>query len=71
MLEVSNAGLLQARPMSSEILETLTPPSAVNCGVLGRLRKLNTVVPPRVCAARLLVQMLKTMMIRNRKAIRK
>ena len=46
----NKAGLLNASPTSLEVCDTLIPPSAVNCGVLGSFTKLNTVLPPRVWA---------------------
>ena len=46
----NKAGLLKTRPISSDIAEIFTPPKDDNCGVLESLRKLNTELPPRVCA---------------------
>ena len=43
-------GLLNVSPTSLLIFEIFTLPSAVNCGVLGNLRKLKTLLPPSVCA---------------------
>ena len=38
--------------MSFEGTETFIPPKAVSCGVLGSFKKLNTELPPIVCAYR-------------------
>src|SRR4051812_34228669 len=50
MFCLSSAGLLKLRPMSLLMLEMFTPPRAVSCGVLGSFKKLNTELPPIVCA---------------------
>jgi hypothetical protein len=63
-------GLLKARPTSFEVWETFTPPKAVNCGVLGSLRKLNTELPPRVWALLLIEKNKSAMNVPDRKAIR-
>ena len=47
--ERSWEGLLNESPTSLLIFEIFTLPSAVNCGVFGNLRKLNTLLPPSVC----------------------
>jgi hypothetical protein len=44
--------LLNAKPTSFEVTDTFTPPKAVSCGVWGSFKKLNTELPPIVCANR-------------------
>jgi hypothetical protein len=45
-------GLLNARPTSFDGTETFIPPKAVSWGVWGSFKKLNTELPPIVCANR-------------------
>jgi hypothetical protein len=48
---LNKEGLLKANPTSFETSDILIPPNAESLGVLGSRRKLNTVLPPSVCAA--------------------
>ena len=48
----NSEGLLNAKPTSLDVTDTFTPPKAVSCVVFGSFKKLNTELPPIVCANR-------------------
>jgi len=48
----NSEGLLNAKPTSFDVTDTFTPPKAVSCGVWGSFKKLNTELPPIVCASK-------------------
>jgi hypothetical protein len=71
MVGFKSAGLLNASPISWEGWDTFIPPSDVNCGVGESCKKLNTALPPRVCADNWLNRARKSMVKGKRKRVRK